>query len=61
MEFPICPHVGVPPGTSLNSCDYTLKLKYDLRLPFFSMRMHKQWHVELRCVEDEFTWQVGLR
>ncbi|RJS92031.1 hypothetical protein [Salinisphaera sp. Q1T1-3] len=61
MELPACPHVGVPPGSNLSSCDYVLKLKYEFRLPFFSKKICKRWDVELRNAGQEFTWQIALR
>jgi hypothetical protein len=60
-EIPALPHVGMPVGISANSCDYILKLKYELRLPFYKKLMDKIWHVELRNSEEEFTWQIAMR
>ncbi len=60
MELPACPHVGMPVGTSLDSCDYTLVLSYDLRLPFFRKRRSKAWRIELRNSGSESTWQASL-
>ena len=56
MEQPACPHVEIPVGTSLNSCDYKLKLKYDFRFLWFSKTIEKYWHIELRSSEDDFVW-----
>lgn len=61
MELPACPHVGVPPGTNLASCDYELILKYEQRMLFFKRHLKKRYHVELRNSGDEFTWQFTLR
>lgn len=61
MEFPACPHVGVPPGTALISCDYLLIMKFEQRLPFFKKRLKRRWHVELRNTGGEYTWQTLLR
>ncbi|WP_312593125.1 hypothetical protein [Stutzerimonas nitrititolerans] len=55
------PHVGMPVGSSLKSCDYNLKLKYEFRLPFYKTIMERNWHIELRNSGDEFTWQVSMR
>ena len=55
------PHVGMPVGSSLQSCGYNLKLKYEFRLPFYKTIIEKIWHVELRNSGDEFTWQVSMR
>jgi hypothetical protein len=60
-EIPAVPHVGMPVGSSLQSCDYTLKLKYEFRLPFYKTIMEKSWHVELRNTGKEFTWQIAMR
>jgi len=61
MELPACPHVGMPVGSNLTSCDYRLVLRYELRLPFFLQRRAKTWHIELRNSGDAFTWQVSLQ
>ncbi len=61
MEIPAVPHVGMPVGTSLQTCDYNLTLKYQFRLLFFKKMQEKHWHVELRNSGDEFTWQVAMR
>ena len=61
MEIPVCPHVAVPPGSNLQSCDYDLILKYDLRLLFFKKLLKKRWHVELRMTDTDFTWQTSMR
>jgi hypothetical protein len=61
MEIPACPHVGMPVGSSLDSCDYTLVLKYELPLPFYKFPREKCFDVELRNSESEFSWQVRLR
>jgi len=60
-EIPALPHIGMPAGTSVNTCDYLLKIKYEFRLPFYKTLLDKVWHVELRNSEDEFTWQLALR
>ena len=60
-EIPAVPHVGMPVGSSLQSCDYVLKLKYDFRLPFYTKVFEKIWHVELRNTGDDFTWQIAMR
>lgn len=59
-EVSAVPHVGMPVGTSLESCDYQLKLKYELKLPFLTKKLSKSWHVELRNSGQEFTWQVKM-
>lgn len=59
-EIPAVPHIGMPVGSSLQSCDYTLKLKYEFRLPFYKTIMEKEWRVELRNSGDEFTWQIAM-
>ena len=61
MELPACPHIGMPAGSSLNSCKYNLILKYDFRLPFFRQRRTRKWCIELRNTGKEFTWQVSLQ
>ena len=61
MEIPACPHVGMPAGTSLQSCDYTLTLKYQFRLPFYKTILEKHWYVELRNSGEEYTWQIAMR
>jgi hypothetical protein len=64
MEIPACPHVGVPLGSSLQSCDYTLLIKYELRLPllpFYKQQREKCWYIELRNSGSDFTWQMALR
>lgn len=61
MEFPACPHARIPAGSSLQSCNYDLSMKYELRLPFIKRRLTKRWHVELRNAGDHFTWQTSLR
>ena len=60
-EIPAVPHVGVPAGTSLNSCDYKLKIKYEFRLPFYRTILEKNWYIELRNSGGVFTWQTTLR
>ncbi len=60
-EIPAVPHVGMPVGSSLQTCDYMLKLKYEFRLPFYKTLLEKSWHVELRNSGDEYTWQIALR
>ena len=60
-DIPAVPHVGMPVGSSLQSCDYKLKLKYEFRLPFYKTIMEKHYYVELRNSGEEFTWQVSLR
>jgi hypothetical protein len=60
-EMPAVPHVGMPVGSSLQTCDYTLKLKYEFRLPFYIKSLEKLWHVELRNAGDEFAWQIAMR
>jgi hypothetical protein len=60
-EIPAVPHVGMPVGSSLQSCDYTLKLKCEFRLPFYKIIKEKFWHVKLRNSGDEFTWQIAMR
>ena len=61
IEIPVCPQVSVPPGTSLQSCDYDLILKYQFRLLFFKKLLKKRWRVELRNSGTDFTWQTSLR
>jgi hypothetical protein len=60
-EIPALPHIGMPAGTNVNTCDYILKIKYELRLPFYKTIMDKIWHIELRNSGDEFVWQVAMR
>lgn len=60
-EIPAVPHVGMPVGSSLQSCDYILTLKYQLQLPFYKTILEKVWHVELRNSGTEYTWQVAMR
>jgi hypothetical protein len=60
-EIPAVPHVGMPVGTSLNSCDYKLGLKYEFRLPFYTTLITKNYYVELRNSQEDFTWQVSMR
>ena len=60
MELSACPHVGMPVGTSLHSCDYILILSYEVRLPFFKKRRSKSWRIELRNSGSESTWQASL-
>ncbi len=60
-EIPAVPHIGMPVGSSLQSCDYTLKLKYEFRLPFYRTLLEKTWRIELRNFRDEFAWQVAMR
>lgn len=60
-EIQAVPHVGMPVGSSLQSCDYKLKLKYEFRLPFYKTILEKNYYVELRNSTDEFTWQVSMR
>lgn len=60
-EIPAVPHVGMPVGSSLQSCNYSLKLKYEFRLPFYRTILEKLWYVELRNSGDEFTWQISMR
>jgi hypothetical protein len=60
-EIPALPHVGMPVGVNLQTCDYMLKLKYEFRLPFYKTILEKCWHVELRNSGDEFTWQMAMR
>lgn len=60
-EIPACPHVGMPVGTSLDSCDYLLILKYQFKLPFYSTVLEKRWHVELRNSGKEFVWQTSMK
>lgn len=60
-EIPALPHIGMPAGTNLNTCDYTLKIKYEFRLPFYRTLMDKTWHVELRNSGDGFVWQIAMR
>ena len=60
-EIPSVPHVGMPVGTSLQSCEYTLKLKYEFRLPFYKTILEKIWFVELRNSGNEYTWQIAMR
>lgn len=60
-KIPAVPHVGMPVGSSLQSCDYILKLKYEFRLPFYKTILEKNWHVELRSTKEEFTWQTAMR
>ena len=60
-EIPAVPHVGMPAGSALQVCDYKLKLKYEFRLPFYRTILEKNWYVELRNAENEFTWQIALR
>jgi hypothetical protein len=61
MEIPACPHVYMPVGSSLDSCDYMLVLKYDLPLPFHKFPREKCFDVELRNSGSDFTWQVRLQ
>lgn len=61
MEIPVCPHVSVPAGTNLQSCDYDLTLKYDFRLLFFKKLLRKHFHVELRNTDSGFVWQTSMR
>lgn len=60
-EIPAVPHVGMPVGSGLQSCDYLLKLKYEFRFPFYIKPLEKIWHVELRNTGEEFTWQIAMR
>ena len=60
MELPVCPHIGLPVSANLDSCDYTLTLNYELRLPFFKNRRSKSWRIELRNSQQEFAWQIAL-
>lgn len=60
-EISAVPHVGMPVGSSLQSCDYTLKLKYEFRLPFYKTIISKNYFIELRSSGEEFTWQVSMR
>lgn len=60
-EIPAMPHVGMPVGSNLISCDYKLKIKYELRLPFYRTILEKNYYVELRNSVDGFTWQVSMR
>lgn len=60
-EIPALPHMGMPAGTIINTCDYILKIKYEFRLPFYKTLIDKVWHVELRNSGDEFVWQVAMR
>ena len=60
-EIPAVPHVGMPVGSSLQSCDYMLKLKYEFRLPFYKTILEKNWYVQLRNSGDEYTWQTAMR
>ena len=60
-EIPAVPHVGMPVGSSLNSCDYELNLKYEFRLPFYKTLINKSYYVELRNSGEDFTWQVSMR
>lgn len=60
-EMPAVPHVGMPVGLSLNTCDYHLKLKFEFRLPFYKTILEKNYYVELRNSGSEFTWQVSMR
>ncbi len=60
-EIPAVPHVGMPVGSSLQSCDYEMTLKYEFRLPFYRTILKKVWHVELRNSGDDFTWQTAMR
>lgn len=60
-EIPAVPHVGMPVGSSLQSCDYKLKLKYEFHLPFYKTIMDKLYYVELRNSGVEYTWQVSMR
>lgn len=61
MECPVCPHVKVPPGSALTSCDYELIMKFEQRLPFVKKALKRRWHIELRNAGTEFTWQASLR
>jgi len=61
IEIPVCSQVSVPPGTSLQSCDYDLILKYHFQLLFFKKLLKKRWRVELRNSGTDFTWQALLR
>ena len=60
-EISAVPHVGMPVGSSLQSCDYALKLKYEFRLPFFNTTISKNYYIELRSSDEEFTWQISMR
>jgi hypothetical protein len=60
MELPVCPHIGLPVSANLDSCDYTLTLNYELRLPFFKNCRSKSWRIELRNAQQEFAWQIAL-
>lgn len=60
-EIPALPHIGMPAGTNVNTCDYILKIKYEFRLPFYKTIMDKTWHIELRNLDDDFVWQIAMR
>jgi len=60
-EISAVPHIGMPVGSSFQSCDYTLNLKYEFRLPFYKTIMKKNYYIELRNSNEEFTWQVSMR
>ncbi len=60
-EIPAVPHIGMPVGSDFQSCDYSLKLKYEFRLPFYKTSMEKYWYVELRNSGEEFAWQIAMR
>lgn len=60
-EISAVPHIGMPVGSSLQSCDYTLKLKYEFLLPFYKKIISKKYFIELRSSGEEFTWQVSMR
>lgn len=61
MELPVVPHVSIPAGMNLSSCDYTLLLKYDFKLPFYSKQLSKSWRIELRNLPAGFAWQTLLK
>jgi len=60
-EIPALPHVSVPAGTSLDSCDYNLILKYQIHIAWLKKVLTKRWRVELRNTGSEFAWQISMR
>lgn len=60
-DIPAMPHVAMPVGSNLQSCDYKLNMKYELRLPFYKKLIEKSYYVELRDSVDEFVWQISMR
>ena len=61
MEVATLPQVGTTPGIQIEECEYRLMLEYQARLFFYRKKIIKAWHIELRPLGGDFTWQFTMQ